>query len=193
MSKIPILSKNNTKRIGSKPKPTSNMQLDGEKMILMAEIEILKKEKAAALEKLHAAETVVNKIQTQMKALHESKNHGLAKIATLRKSRNKAFNFARKMENGKLKKAEKLVAEKTSILERDSRKKIDEAEQHAAFMATVKIGQAKREADVRVAKITKQKEKEIKEWKSKYNELNQAVLAQHGISPIAWKNFCNSK
>ena len=192
MSKIPILSKNNGKRIGNKPNLISSMQLDGEKMILMAEIEILKKEKAAALGRLDAAETVINQLRTQMKALHESKNDGLTKIETLRRSRNKAFTFARKIENGKLKKAEKLVAEKIAILERDSKKKIDEAQQHAAFMATVKIGQAKRDADVRVTEITKQKDKEIKQWKASYNGLNQAVLAQHGIGPIAWKNFCNS-
>ena len=74
MSKIPILSKYNGRRIGNKPKGTSSMELDGEKIMMMAEIEVLKKEKAAALERLAVTESVVNQLQTQIKAMNVSKN-----------------------------------------------------------------------------------------------------------------------
>ena len=159
MSKIPVLSKNKDKQIYDKRK-CSNMELDGEKMILMAEIELLKKEKAAALEKLDAAESVIDQLQTQMKAMHESQNEQLCKIKTL---------------NGKFNKAEKVFKEKIESIKNDSKKNIKEIEK----VAYDKVEQAKIYTVAKIAKFTEQKDAEVQEWKAKYDELNEIYIADY--------------
>ena len=170
-SKIPIPAKGKGKLTGFKQRLASKMEMDGENMLLMAEIEVLKKEKDAALRDLEAAEMTISLLKSEILVMNETeKKQGIkhqVDISRLRASRNKTFSYARKIANGTFDKAEKDAEKTISIIRTDTSQKIEEIQKDAI----VKVGKAKAELRQKLAEVTKQKDEEIKKWKAKISNI----------------------
>ena len=176
-SKIPIPIKGKGKLTGYKQRLASKMEMDGENMLLMAEIEVLKKEKDAALRDLEAAEMTISLLRSEILVMNETeKNQGIkhqVDISKLRASRNKSFNYARKIAYGTFDKAEKDAEKTISIIRTDTSQKIEEIQKDAI----VEVGKATSAFAAKLAEVTKQKNEEIKEWKAKYDQANNTIIA----------------
>ena len=175
-SKIPIPIKGKGKLTGYKQRLASKMEMDGENMLLMAEIEVLKKEKDAALRYLETAEMTISLLKSEILVMKETvKDQGMkhqADISKLRASRNKCFNFARKIENGTFDKAKKDAEERVTRAEESAENEILKIEGERIVM----VEQVRKDAMAELEEITKQKDEEIKEWKAKYNEVNKILI-----------------
>ena len=158
-SKIPIPIKGKGKLTGYKQRLASKMEMDGEKMLLMAEIELLKKEKDVTLKDLRAAENTISVLKSEILVMKETvKDQGIkhqADISKLRASRNTSFNFARKNQiftDRKLAETEKASEEKIASVKKTADAKLKEAE-----------------------KKNKEALEEMRVWKDKFEELDNIV------------------
>ena len=158
-SKIPIPIKRKGKLTGYKQGLASKMEMNGENMLLMAEIEVLKKEKDAALKDLRAAESTISVLKSEILVMKEIEKNQEIKhqvdISKLRASRSKCFNFARKNINfsdRKLAESEKASEDKIACIRKTTDAKVREAE-----------------------KKNKEALEEMRLWKDKFEKLDKIV------------------
>lgn len=170
MSKIPIFSNNKNKRNRYKKPPIASSEMDGEQMFLLAKINmleqennILKEEKIVALQKLEDAEDSISKLKAEILMLKETKKDEMIKqqveIAKVRKHRNKSVNFSRKIQNM----SDRNLAE----LEIASKDKIASISKTADTIM--------KEAEKKNKEVLEEKDKEIRTWKDKFEELDKIV------------------
>ena len=169
-SKIPILSISKNKRTVPKKSSIISSEMNGEQMFLLAKIEILeqennilKDEKIVAMQKLEAAEDSISKLKAEILVMKEIKKDETIKqqveMAKVRKVRNKSFNFARKIQNItdlKHAKAEKASKDEIASIKEAADKKLTEAEK-------------------KNKELLEEKDREIRIWKDKFEELDNIV------------------
>ena len=172
MSKIPILSKNN--RNGHKKPQILSSEMNGEQMFLLAKIATLEKEnnilveeKAVALQKLEAAEWSMSKLKAEILAINDKNKEEIikqqAEMAELRKYKNKSFHVARRIQN--------VTDRKLAETEIASKDKIASISKTAKTMVKETEKRNKQTLDAALD----EKEKEIRIWKDKFEELDNSV------------------